>query len=209
LKFELFGLPGCSDIYKARSVVCSDFLYRSEHDYLFYLDSDVDIEAADVERLIALCEAEGYDIVGAPYALRNTIKGKKNDGSYLAVDWLVEEGEEGPTLVQSKRTGLLKVYRIGGGCQVISRQAATALAYKQPLFYEEDRVCALFAGCTVGPIYSSKTPTRPHLLGEDYTLCDRWRELGGSVWLDPTIHLIHAGLPAKLPRLEEYNVRVE
>jgi hypothetical protein len=29
--------------------------------------------------------------------------------------------------------------------------------------------------------------------GEDFVFCDRWRALGGSVWIDPTIWLAHAG----------------
>jgi hypothetical protein len=51
-------------------------------------------------------------------------------------------------------------------------------------------------------------------MGEDYVFCQRWRELGGSIWVDPEIVLSHVGskawtgalaetmLPAPVERLE-------
>lgn len=30
-------------------------------------------------------------------------------------------------------------------------------------------------------------------LGEDYSFCQRWRDIGGKVYLDPTIHMGHVG----------------
>ena len=30
--------------------------------------------------------------------------------------------------------------------------------------------------------------------GEDYTFCDRWRAIGGRVWVDPEIRLKHIGV---------------
>ena len=31
---------------------------------------------------------------------------------------------------------------------------------------------------------------------EDYVFCQRWRDLGGSVWIEPEIELAHVGLKA-------------
>jgi hypothetical protein len=30
-------------------------------------------------------------------------------------------------------------------------------------------------------------------LSEDYTFCRRWQEIGGDIWLDPSISLNHYG----------------
>jgi hypothetical protein len=32
-----------------------------------------------------------------------------------------------------------------------------------------------------------------HYLSEDYTFCQRWRAIGGRIWLDPTGMLVHVG----------------
>jgi hypothetical protein len=32
-----------------------------------------------------------------------------------------------------------------------------------------------------------------HKYGEDYSFCKRWRDMGGRVWVDPTISMGHLG----------------
>jgi len=36
-------------------------------------------------------------------------------------------------------------------------------------------------------------PDTRRYLSEDYTFCRRYQELGGTIWLDPTINLDHQG----------------
>jgi hypothetical protein len=36
-------------------------------------------------------------------------------------------------------------------------------------------------------------PDDPDEIGEDVEFCRQWRALGGTVWIDPTIRLIHVG----------------
>jgi hypothetical protein len=32
-----------------------------------------------------------------------------------------------------------------------------------------------------------------HKYGEDYSFCKRWRDMGGQVWVDPSISMGHLG----------------
>src|SRR5262249_13388675 len=34
------------------------------------------------------------------------------------------------------------------------------------------------------------------LVGEDYTFCNRWRAIGGTIWVDPDLKLQHIGIKA-------------
>jgi hypothetical protein len=36
-------------------------------------------------------------------------------------------------------------------------------------------------------------PKDRRYLSEDYTFCRRWQEIGGDIWLDPSISLNHYG----------------
>ena len=36
-------------------------------------------------------------------------------------------------------------------------------------------------------------PETRHYLSEDYTFCRRWRDIGGTIWLDTQGSLIHTG----------------
>ena len=36
-------------------------------------------------------------------------------------------------------------------------------------------------------------PVDRRYLSEDYTFCRRWQEIGGDIWLDPSISLNHYG----------------
>ena len=31
------------------------------------------------------------------------------------------------------------------------------------------------------------------LFSEDYLFCENWRDLGGSIWMDPSVRLLHHG----------------
>jgi hypothetical protein len=40
---------------------------------------------------------------------------------------------------------------------------------------------------------TSIDPVDRRYLSEDYTFCRRWQEIGGDIWLDPSISLNHYG----------------
>ena len=46
-------------------------------------------------------------------------------------------------------------------------------------------------------------------LSEDYGFCHRWRQMGGRVWIDPTIRLGHVGAFTYAGAVEELLVATE
>lgn len=94
--------------------------------------------------------------------------------------------------VPTDKTALFEARSVGAGFLRIRRNCIEALAKAHP----ELRYTA-----------SDKT-TRYALfdpfvgVGEDYSFCRRWRELGGKIMIDPTIQLRHWGLTAFVGALE-------
>jgi hypothetical protein len=93
------------------------------------------------------------------------------------------------------RNGLLPIYDAGTGFMLFKRDVIQTMMDKWPeLHYKNDLgtdpkydpyMYALF-----DTIIDPKTR---RYLSEDYTFCRRWQELGGSIWLDPSINLDHQG----------------
>jgi hypothetical protein len=86
-QFPIFTLNGNSSIDDARSQMASVFL-DSPFDYLFFIDSDVELRAIDVKKIL---EAD-KDIIGIPVMKKNYAKPILNIGNILSMpdDGIVE-----------------------------------------------------------------------------------------------------------------------
>lgn len=86
-QFPVFTLNGNSSIDDARSQIASVFL-DSPFDYLFFLDSDVEVRNIDVKRIL---EAD-KDIIGIPVLRKNYVSPSLNIGNPLSdpTDGIVE-----------------------------------------------------------------------------------------------------------------------
>ena len=178
IPFNIITTRNESDIKRARNRIMSNFL-ASDCSHLVFIDADIGFQASDVLRLVA----HNMDIVGATYAKKSMTK---TDFAFVPLP-------EGRML----RSGLVEIGALPGGFFAIHRDCALRMyqAYidrryvlspgegKGELW--EDRLCDLF-----GSIIDSQTL---EYWTEDYAFSRRWRELGGSVWLDPYIRLEHSG----------------
>jgi hypothetical protein len=89
------------------------------------------------------------------------------------------------------QNGLLCVSRVPGGFLKIKRTAIEKLyaAYKGDFYFDnssgkEFACCALF-----------KTVIKDNLFyGEDIVFCDKWRAIGGQIYLEPRITFRHHGV---------------
>lgn len=93
--------------------------------------------------------------------------------------------------------GLLEVHGVPAGFMVISREALERMreAYKATLDVAWGDVrrgayCAMFE-----PWWGEDGPTPGSRLkyGDDYAFCERWRAIGGKIWIDPEISFGHTG----------------
>lgn len=162
--------PNCSNVVMGRNVLAKMFLDAGE-DRLFFLDSDVTWTPGAILRLCRM----PVDFVGGAYRL-------KKDNEEYPVRWLDQPEVTGIAL--SDKSTLLDVGGIPGGFLSLSRDVFTKLEAGYPdrrVNHFEDDFHAYF-----------QMPFHHGLLwGEDSYFCKEWCEIGGKIYLDPSLELTH------------------
>lgn len=172
IEWTLHFASGCSLLPLARGEVVSDFLARPEWgDVLVMLDSDMAWRAEELARMVQ----SGLPLVGAAGRSRH-------DGSYC---FRFLPGEDA---ISAKRdeAGRVAVSGIGGACLAVRRETLEQMARSYPeVAGTWRRGGPKIAGLFLPFVENGE------LLGEDFAFCARWRALGGTVWLDPSVWLSH------------------
>lgn len=168
-------------IADARALIVSQFL-ASNADTLVFIDSDVCWEAGALLRILD----HEVDMVAGIYPQRR-------DPINYCVKWI-----DKPEL--HAVDGLLEVEGVPAGFMKLSRKQLEAMVEQYPdtEFYVENapdnKAWALFADYRIGK----------HKMGEDYSFCKRWKDMGGKVWIDPEIKMGHTGYKTFNGHLGEY-----
>jgi hypothetical protein len=160
-------------IPRARNRVLADFI-DSACSHLVFIDADIGFDGRDVLRLVA----HDKPMVGATYAKKNR---DRYDPAFVPM----------PQGVVVTDAELVEVRCLPGGFMCITRDLALRMAgaYRD-LWYRDGNtserpVLDLFATYT--------DPDTRQYWSEDYAFCERWRAIGGQVFLDPNIQLSHNG----------------
>lgn len=176
IELQIGSICGCSVVSRARNLIAQD-LIESDCDSLLFIDSDINFEPDDVLRLMAWSKP-GYDIVaGVP-------RTRSEDKVYIAT---LDHDADGNVTMNGH--GLVRAKRVATAFMLIRREVITSMQDAHPdwKYYDKrtDR--------TVPALFDFKL-TEEGYIGEDFLFCDRARELGFSVWIDPAIKLGHMGV---------------
>jgi hypothetical protein len=169
---SVYDESGSADLSDARAVMVAQFL-KGPGTHLVNVDADVCWEAGALVRLVDA----PHDVVGGAYPYRVD-----------PVSFPVRHLPDGPPPLDPE-TGLLEVAGVAGGFVRYTRSALERMveAYRETA-YESSRG----PGLTLHGLFDQM-----HVDGrkftEDYSFCERWRRIGGKVWLDPTIAMGHIG----------------
>lgn len=163
-------------IHRARNRILADFM-ASPCSHLIMIDADIGFEARDVLRLVA----HNRPFIGGVYA-------KKDRARYNPAFVPLP----GP-MFQREDDGLVEVMCLPGGFMMLKRETVAQLlgAHADDWYWDgsdgtQKRRMHDLTAC----ILDKETRT---LWSEDYSLCLRWRALGGQIWMDPYIQLTHNG----------------
>ncbi len=174
------GSPLISD---TRGIMVEKFL-ESDADTFVFIDHD--ISGWEAGRLVRL--------IDQPVDIRAGIYPYRRDPIEFPVRWDTTK----PELHADPETGLLEVWGVPAGFLVMSRVALEKMrsAYSPGLDVawgdvKRGAYCAMFSELwgEPGPAEGSRLK-----YGDDYAFCERWRAIGGRLWIDPEITMNHIGL---------------
>tara|TARA_B100001057_G_scaffold486358_1_gene567433 strand:+ start:245 stop:1306 length:1062 start_codon:yes stop_codon:yes gene_type:complete len=207
LNFTLATIANESLITRGRNTLVSMFMAEPKFTDMIFIDADIHFEAESILKLWSkLCNGDNeVDIVVGSYpkkminwkGIRNVIdrdnipaeEMERHQASYVLN---IKADPDGRIPM---RNGLIPVYDAGTGFMMYKRSVIQKMMDKWPdLHYKNDlNTDAKFDPYMYALFDTIIDPTTRRYLSEDYTFCRRWQELGGTIWMDPSIDLDHQG----------------
>ena len=179
-------------ISRVRNVHMSVFLNQYTNcDYFMSIDSDIEIiNNVTTNNIFTKLISHDLDWVGGLYSIK---KPGHNRCSSISVDGSVPNFD----------TGLKEMRWLSSGCWCIKRSACEKLANAYPeLIYDGDDNAAgqKVYGLYIPMLYDLKENYFPNItlpfrkyLSEDWSACQRWKDIGGRIFADTSIALRHIG----------------
>jgi hypothetical protein len=182
IEFECADLEFHSHILRARNELWSQFLIeRVDCDLLFLVDADIGFRPQDAANQLRC----GLDFVVGPYPNKFGV-------------WSVQPLQmRGNVQMRKLDTGerFVEVRRGGTGFMSLSRRAVEKLSEGRRKYRggmpNAPRVCLDVFDKRFDGGFGD--PDLDGYMGEDYDLCDRWREMGETVWCNIDAQLVHVG----------------
>ena len=180
-KIKFYIYEGDALIDRARGRAATDFM-KSDCDILLFIDDDIFFY--NEIQIRQLCDAAIYndeiDIVGAAYSIKDDTK------PVFAIRTLEDKGN----YVFGKLGQIFEVRYISSGCMAVKRRV-----FQEMINAETVHLC----NPDTLAFYPFFTPMETQLngqwiyLSEDWSFCEKARNLGFKVWVDSTIKLGHIG----------------
>jgi hypothetical protein len=191
-------------VTRARNVLVAYFL-QSNFTRLMFIDADIEYQVEDVIKLIA----HNKDVAVGAYPkkgvnwqrIRESVKQTDEPlddkaiasfGSDYAINFKFLNREQKQIAIEN---GLIRLHDGATGFMMIKREVIDKMIEKYPeLKYNND----LNTPPELNPHFyaffdTMIDPKDKRYLSEDYTFSRRWQDIGGEIWLDPSISLNHYG----------------
>jgi hypothetical protein len=183
-------------ITRARNFIVSQFLGRPQLTHLLFIDADIGF---DPETVVRYLRAD-RDLVAGIYPLKvldlEAIRAFAPDKPVAASMCYVTALLEGET---PDPDGFVKAQYAGTGFMLIKRRVLEKMAARHPelkyarSFTRDDKTKPEDVSNLYALFDTSLDPERGLYLPEDYTFCNRWRAMGGEIWVDMRSKFTHVG----------------
>jgi hypothetical protein len=178
---DLAFLGGDQFIAKARNHLATGFLQNPlKQDCLFFIDADQGWEATAFVRAVI----DRHDIVAG------AVPKKTDDLTFNNVELVTNE--QGDCTIED---GMLEVRRIGTGYFRIKREALERFVADYSNKYEPGDGGPLPWHYDIfnAQVHYTEDEGLGKFWGEDLDFCNKWKAIGGRLWLDPNITFKHVG----------------
>jgi hypothetical protein len=196
IDFSLSLLGSESLITRARNFIVSQFLGRPQFTHLLFIDADIGFDPTVVLRYLRADKdvvAGIYPIKGLdPEALRGLPPGRSIATTFhYAVQ--LHEGEvpdnDGFSKAEYAATGFMLIRR-----NVLEKMAAKHPELKYEHNFTRDKAATATDLTHLYALFDTSLDRKQGLyLPEDYTFCNRWRTMGGEIWVDVRSKFTHVG----------------
>jgi glycosyltransferase involved in cell wall biosynthesis len=150
---------------------------EENYDDLIFIDSDEEWDPEWIFKLLAYKE----EVIGLPVV-------KKSDQMMFNIKAL-------PTGLKTQQNGLMEVEAVGTGFMKISRAALKKVWDVSDKYQNEGRTCRM--------VFDVKV-VNGELVSEDNVFCQKWRSLGGRVFIEPSMTCNHIGVKKYQGNFLEY-----
>ena len=186
-------------ITRSRNKLVSVFLDMPQATHLMFIDADIVFKPDYIKRMLDFDQ----DVVAGMYPVKaiDWAQVKKKAGADATQEQLQEAGLNlvglpYPAKEGEERDGFVTAAYAGTGFKLIKRHVFEKLIAAHPeTKYQVAQTYprtihtnqyALF-DCFIDPMTGT-------YLSEDFAFCQRWRKLGGKIWLDTRSNLTHIGV---------------
>lgn len=182
-RVTVFDESGNAMIGDCRGLIVSKFL-EGDGTHLVFVDSDVSWQAGALLDLVD----HDVDFVAGLYPQRR-------DPIDYCCQWDSSKSE-----IELSDKGLIEVLGVPAGFMCMSR----GMLEKMVAHYADTQFhCAQAPNETAYDLFGAYRIGRVKF-GEDYSFCKRWRDIGGTVWVDPEIRMGHTGYKTFVGQVGEW-----
>lgn len=192
MSYATYFLIGSSNLPAARNKIVAKFLTSNCTD-LFFIDDDMGWHPDAFMRLLG---SEQKIIAGV-----GRKKGDKpnNDPEVWCLNRMADEKMHIPP---QDEMGAVQVFAVGTAFMRIERSVFEMMIAAHPQWKREGPY-DMAADVKANYYQFFRFDDDQLEMGEDFLFCKRWRELGGTIWVDPEIILSHVGSKAWTGSLAE------
>jgi hypothetical protein len=185
-------------IPRARNTLVHTFLQSTKFTHLLFLDADIEFDPEDVLRMLAVDQP----VVGGMYPKKKVdwariakyVNENKGAVKEFTPELLKLVGKEPVTILLKEgdldiNKDLVEVRYLGTGIMLVQRGVFEEMMQKHPTDVYDCMGTHYFRFFDTELKYGV-------YLSEDYWFCDRWREMGGQIFLVPNFRCRHWGVYA-------------